>query len=116
MNCKTCNYPNYDNANFCCRCGAPLYKDTVVSSPVGKTVTAYSIPTSGIRAFQGIGNYALQRAVLEVRNRGKNHQKLKEYTTYAKVQPMENGEWFCPDCGELNNHNDRSCRGCGKYK
>lgn len=117
MNCNSCNYPNNDNANFCCRCGAELYNDTLVSESIGNTATAFSIPTAGVRAFSGVnGNYALQTAAMAVRNSVKEHETLREYTTNVKVQPMENGDWFCPDCGELNNHNDRSCRGCGKYK
>lgn len=117
MNCKNCNHKNSNEANFCYYCGAQLHRNTLVSAPVGNTVTAYSAPTSGIRYFQGIGNSILQNANIMLRNKESfNNKGYRNYSTGAKVHPLENGEWFCPDCGEKNNVYERSCRGCGKYK
>lgn len=117
MKCKHCQHKNSPQANFCYNCGAQLHRNTVVSAPVSNTVSAYSIPTSGIRYFQGIGNGYLQSAAIALRNKQNFEENgFHEYTTGARVQPLKNGDWFCPDCGEKNNHNDRSCRGCGKFK
>lgn len=118
MICKKCKHKNYNGANFCFNCGAQLHKNTLVSAPIGGTVTAYSIPTSGIRYFQGIGNGYIQSAAMMLRNKESysSKGKLKEYYTNARVHPLGSGAWFCPDCGEMNGSNDRSCRGCGKYK
>lgn len=117
MICKHCKHKNEDNSNFCYYCGAQLHKNTLVSAPIGDTVTAYSIPTSGIRYFQGIGNPLLQISSLMIRNKESlTDKKIRNYHTNAEVHPLKNGEWFCPECGEKNHPNDRSCRGCGKYK
>lgn len=32
----------------------------------------------------------------------------------ARVDPMEDGQWFCPDCGHLNRKFDLSCISCGR--
>lgn len=117
MYCRNCEQWNEDNANFCSHCGSELHKETVVSAPIVPPVTAYSIPTSGVRYFQGIGNYALQNAVQIIRDSEKPAgSAYKGCKNHAKVQPLRNGDWFCPDCGEFNSHNEFSCRGCGRYK
>lgn len=117
MICTNCKHENYNDSNFCYYCGSELRKNTLVSSPVGDTVTAYSIPTSGVRFYQGIGNAILQGASVLMRNKeSMTDTKYRNYHTNARVHPLENGDWFCPDCGEKNHSNDRSCRGCGKYK
>lgn len=120
MICKKCKNENYSRANFCFNCGAELNKNTVISTLNGNTVTASSLPTVGTRYIQSLsmGNGYLQSAAMSIRNSESytSPEPLKEYTTNARVHPLGNGDWFCPDCGEMNKHNDRSCRGCGKYK
>ncbi|MDE7390418.1 MAG: zinc ribbon domain-containing protein [Lachnospiraceae bacterium] len=117
MVCKGCKHWNYDNAKFCYYCGGELYGDTTVSVNVGNSVAAYSAPTVGVRSFMGVGNYALQTAYINRRNEGKpDNGYLAQFSTNSKVKTLGNGDWFCPDCGEPNEHNERTCRGCGRYK
>lgn len=117
MICKHCNNWNEDEAKFCCRCGSQLHRKAVVSTPVSISVTATGIPTSGVRFFQNMGNPYLQKAANIIRNSEIQQTGIyQNYTTHAKTHPLNNGDWFCPDCGELNSHNKTSCKGCGRYK
>lgn len=33
---------------------------------------------------------------------------------YVKVIPLENGDWYCPDCGEYNQPHTFHCKSCGR--
>lgn len=119
MICKNCRAWNDSRANFCSRCGGELYESTLVTSPIADRVTATSAPTSGVRAFSGIGNGYLQSAVNYFTNASEARPRSDAYHTYptgAKVSLRKNGSWICPDCGELNGHEKLFCPACGKYR
>ncbi|MBQ5565261.1 MAG: zinc ribbon domain-containing protein [Clostridia bacterium] len=117
MICKTCKSWNDDRANFCRNCGGELYKGTLVTSPITDSVTAYSIPTSGVRAFSGIGSGYLQSAAMSVRRDIEpRSDAYHSYPTGAKVYLDKSGTWICPDCGERNTHEKLYCVSCGKYR
>ncbi len=123
MVCKNCSAWNDDRANFCAKCGGELYKSTLVTSPVSKSVTATAVPTTGIRAFSGIGNAFLKSADLEapsaltgVPRSDTYHSYYNTFTTGAKARLRKDGMWICPDCGELNGHEKLYCTGCGRYR
>ena len=117
MICKKCLAWNDDRANFCRKCGGELYESTLVTSPMTDNVTAYSIPTMGVRAFSGIGSGYLQSAVQNVAESGSpQSEAYHTYYTGAQVRPDEHGQWICPDCGERNRNNTLFCAGCGRYR
>ncbi len=117
MICKKCNAWNDDRANFCVKCGGELYKGTLVTSPITNSVTAFSAPTSGIRAFSGIGNAYLQSAALKAHDTMfPRSDAYHSYPTGAKVHLGKDGTWICPDCGEKNGHEKLFCTSCGKYR
>jgi len=117
MVCKNCNAFNDGRANFCRKCGGELYHSTMVTSPVTDKVTAYSIPTMGVRAFSGMGNSYLQSAMQNAASSGYPHSDTYHtYLTGADVYMKNDGTWICPDCGEENASSKLSCRGCGRYR
>ena len=117
MICKNCNAYNDSRANFCCKCGGELYHSAMVTSPVTDKVTAYSIPTMGVRAFSGMGNGYLQSAIQNVVSSGyPNSDTYHTYPTGADVYKKNNGSWICPDCGEENDASKIFCTSCGKYR
>ena len=119
MICKRCYSRNDNDANFCSKCGGELYEGTLVTSPVTDRVTAQSVPTSGIRAFSGIGNGYLHSAAMTAFTASEAEPRSDTYHSYptrAKVHLSKNGTWICPDCGELNGHEKLWCTGCGKYR
>ena len=36
-------------------------------------------------------------------------------TVDTRVEMKEDGNWYCPDCGERNTAGHMSCKGCGRY-
>lgn len=119
MICKNCNAYNDSRANFCAQCGGELYESTLVTSPIVGSVTATNAPTSGIRAFSGIGNGYLQSAAMRVRNSIEDSPRSDTYhshPTRARAYIRKNGTWICPDCGELNGHEKLYCTSCGRYR
>ena len=119
MICKKCRAFNDDRANFCAECGAPLYQNVPVTIPVSDRVVAISAPTSGIRAFSGIGNAYMQSAAIHAVNAAGASPRSDAYHAYptgAKVHLRKNGTWICPDCGEANGHEKLWCTSCGKYR
>ncbi len=117
MICKKCKHWNEDVGRFCVYCGAPLRKETVVTDDSGEVVTAFGVPTAGIRYFAGIGNPYLQVASMELRGQLQTHSEgITEHHTAAHVKPLSGGDWYCPDCGEKNHYYERICMGCGKDK
>ena len=119
MICKKCNSWNDSRANFCAKCGGELYESTLVTSPVTDRVTATNPPTTGIRAFSGMGNGYLHSAAMNVTNASESYPRSDAYHSYptmAKVHLRKGGTWICPDCGELNGHEKLWCSGCGKYR
>lgn len=117
MICKNCNSFNDDRANFCYKCGGELYRGTMVTSPMTDSVTAFSIPTMGVRAFSGLGNGYLQSAVQNVMESGSpSSETYHTYHTGANVHMKRNGSWICPDCGEENDSSKIFCTSCGKYR
>ena len=92
MICKNCNAYNDSRANFCCKCGGELYHSTMVTSPVTDKVTAYSIPTMGVRAFSGMGNGYLQSAIQNVvSDDEKQHNSIVFYIPYATLPGLGRG-------------------------
>ena len=119
MICKNCSAWNDSSANFCSQCGGELYKSTIVTSPNAERITATNAPTSGIRAFSGIGNGYLHSAAMSAINSGSAEPRSDAYhrhPTRAKAYLRKNGTWICPDCGELNGHEKLYCTSCGKYR
>ena len=39
----------------------------------------------------------------------------KHSTVDTRVEMKENGDWYCPDCGERNGAGHMFCKGCGRY-
>ena len=119
MVCKKCSAWNDDSAKFCSKCGGELYKSTMVTSPIHGRVAPTAIPTSGVRAFSGIGNGYLQSVVnstLSTSEAAARSDTYHSYPTHARIIPRSDGTWICPDCGELNGHEKLYCTGCGRYR
>lgn len=99
MKCKKCGFENYDGTRYCQRCGqalkvkAPLFGDNV-----------NFLAGAGIKGAS-IAPLATMQA---------NNTSAKKST--VAVNPMDDGRWYCPDCGELNDKTAKACKGCGRDK
>ena len=103
MKCKKCGFENLDGTRYCQRCGqaqkvkAPLFGDNV-----------------GFIAGAGSKGTSIAPLVA-VQSSGKT-QEGNKVGARVKVNPMEDGRWYCPDCGEVNEKISKICKGCGRDK
>lgn len=106
IKCKKCSFSNIDGTNYCQRCGNYLNsekksKKRNFSFLAGNNFKEISIAPLAIMGLTGI---AKKDADLQ-----KIHKRK-----YVKVFPLENGDWYCPDCGEYNQAYQFHCKGCGR--
>lgn len=43
-------------------------------------------------------------------------KKKFQSQTPSPVDPLPDGRWYCPDCGNLNDSSERFCKNCGKVR
>lgn len=104
MKCRKCGFENYSGTRYCQRCGqaqkvkAPLFGDNL----------AY---------IAGAGDKDISIAPLLASQNNKTDNLVKSrVASKVKVNPLEDGRWYCPDCGELNEKFAKTCKGCGRDK
>ena len=56
----------------------------------------------------------LGKKVVLVEKQAEELGEVTVHRTLVKVSPMEDGRWYCPDCGELNGKSVLTCKGCGR--
>lgn len=105
--CKTCSKENYDGASYCQFCGSKLPKKPIIS--IGKRNTASSLAGTGTR-----GSSLAPLGMMSIENSAKELGEVTVVSNLIKIQPLQDGSWYCPDCGELNHSFTFSCKGCGR--
>lgn len=109
--CKKCSFENESAARFCQGCGAMLPK---------KRSAKEFLDSLDLKDIAGIGTKDLSMAPMAgrvIEDQGKEvMQPGARQANKARVVPLPDGKWFCPDCGELNKVESRSCYSCGRYK
>ena len=90
--CKKCGFENLPGTQFCQRCGSKIslkFTDKIASS------------------LAPLGAMAIEAQTEEL---GKTAAPPK----LVPVIPLENGDWYCPDCGEYNPKYSLFCKNCGR--
>ena len=91
MACKNCGYENKLGVRYCQRCGQYIEP---------KRTLAQEVKSWDFRSLAGVGRRDVNIAPLftasPVQTPAKAHQ------TPSPVEPMPDGRWYCPDCGNLN--------------
>lgn len=107
--CKYCGFQNFDGTRYCQKCGKKIIR-------------------KGLRAFfrgadfsnlAGMGARGVSIAPLgkmAVDNLSKQWGNKKNPSGCVKVVPLEDGSWYCPDCGFHNARHALYCGDCGRYK
>ncbi|MDO4454301.1 MAG: zinc ribbon domain-containing protein [Eubacteriales bacterium] len=107
MKCAKCSFENSAGTTYCQNCGAHLktkqkfFQWRDMKYLCGLTHRGVSIAPLGAMA---------------VENQGKSLEcpTSNPRKSFVKVQPRQDGTWYCPDCGELNQKYSQICKGCGR--
>lgn len=102
--CRKCKFENHDGTKFCQNCGAELsYKKSL-----------------NLKGIAGMGMKGVSAAPLAARTVEGQANQLKNQSAknkiHVKTLPLEDGSWYCPDCGEHNKASAYFCSGCGRDK
>ena len=99
--CKKCGFENLPGTQFCQRCGSKIllkFTDKIASSLAGTGQRGSSLAPLGAMAIEA-----------QAEELGKTAAPPK----LVPVIPLENGDWYCPDCGEYNPKYSLFCKNCG---
>ena len=102
--CQKCGFENYPHTKYCQKCGSSivtLTKDKFFHFFLGG-IARICNPSYTIAPLIGLQ--------LDNTNQISNSPSYKN----VPVVPLEDGSWYCPDCGEHNNKNRYICYGCGR--
>ena len=100
--CKKCGFENLPGTQFCQHCGSKMslkFTDKIASSLAGTGQRGSSLAPLGAMAIEA-----------QTEELGKTAAPPK----LVPVIPLENGDWYCPDCGEYNPKYSLFCKNCGR--
>ena len=100
--CKKCGFENLPGTQFCQRCGSKIslkFTDKIASSLAGTGQKGSSLAPLGAMAIEA-----------QTEELGKTAAPPK----LVPVIPLENGDWYCPDCGEYNPKYSLFCKNGGR--
>ena len=112
--CKACHHENQGNAHFCTECGAQLDEEEKKAASFLEHSFA-SNPNNNMQYARGFNPSALTDSLLVENTMTDDGAGAKHSVADTKVEMKENGDWYCPDCGERNGAGHMSCKGCGRY-
>lgn len=105
MTCKNCGYENKPGVRYCQRCGQYIES---------KRTLAQEVKSWDFRSLAGVGRRDVNIAPLFTSP--ENKSQMKKSQTPSPVDPLPDGRWYCPDCGNLNDSSERFCKSCGKVR
>ena len=105
MICKNCGYKNKPGDHYCQRGGQYI-------KPKG--TLAQGIKTWDFRGLAGVGRRDVNVAPLFTAQ--KQVTQANNQPSPSLVDPLPDGQWYCPDCGTLNTSSERFCKNCGKVR
>lgn len=112
--CKACYHENQENAHFCTECGAQLEEE----ERGGGSFLTHSFaanPNNNMQYARGFNPSALMDSTLLENTMADAGDLMEHKTVDTRVEMKENGDWYCPDCGEKNGSGHMNCKGCGRY-
>lgn len=115
--CENCHHWNEKSASFCMGCGAALkskepLKQRWIDHPLAQGLPPD--PNANMQLSRGFNPAAVVNA--QMTERGTVSPSEQDgVRVHAKVERKEQGDWYCPDCGEWNANGRVCCRGCGRF-
>lgn len=107
VECKRCGGFNLPDTKYCQKCGQHLEnrkKKGFLKSASWKNVAGMG--------SKGISIAPLFLTLMENKDVFTESRMKKKRTSI--VIPLENGSWYCPDCGHHNRKYSFTCTDCGK--
>lgn len=101
--CGKCKNTNDSNSNYCQYCGAKL--------SIGIKRFFKSFNANGLAGAGNKGVSIAPLGAMAVENSKTANHKAK---SPVKIIYLDNKNWYCPDCGELNKNGALICSGCGR--
>ena len=113
--CKACHHENQENARFCTECGAQLDEE---EEKVGSFLEHSFVtnPNNNMQVARGFNPSALIDSEPVEQTMTEDGIGMEVRTVDTRVEKKENGDWYCPDCGERNGTGHMTCKGCGRYQ
>lgn len=103
--CKKCEFENLEGTKYCQKCGSKLKESAKL----------FDFKNTKFLAGAGAkGSSIAPLAMMSVTNGTSDLGPVTSVKNVVKVLPLEDGRWYCPDCGELNPPHTFSCKGCGR--
>lgn len=107
--CGKCSFENLEHTAYCQRCGTKLRQ----KKTLGRLLKSLDLKDIAGAGAKGVSAAPMAGRVIE--------DQAKEVSVpggmpakKAKVLPLDDGSWFCPDCGEHNRTGTAFCKGCGR--
>lgn len=104
--CKNCGVENLDGTRFCQGCGRPLIP------------ARHLFKNGNFKFLAGAGTKGSSIAPLVALSTERQAKELggvlPRRKHMVKVVPLQNGSWYCPDCGQLNLPHALFCNSCGR--
>lgn len=102
---KKCNYNNIFGTKYCQRCGSFLKESS----------TIFQWKNTGLLSGTGHkGSSLAPLGAMAISNQSHDLGPVTETKNLVKVQPLDSGHWYCPECGEYNLPHTYLCKGCGR--
>lgn len=110
IKCEKCNFENLEHTAYCQRCGNKLRQKKTLGRLL-KSLDLKDIAGAGAKGVSAapMAGRVIEDQAKEISASGGTRGKGK-----AKVLPLSDGTWFCPDCGEHNRAGVAVCKGCGR--
>ena len=107
--CKNCNYKNKEYNKYCQQCGNHLQGDKFSFQKLVSSFDFGNVAGAGMKGT----------SIAPLTSLGQKERKLagKPNQEVIKRLILEDGKWFCPQCGQKNIQYDFQCTNCGSvYK
>lgn len=105
MKCAKCNSDNLAGTKYCQKCGGKVKEASLFTSWK---------ETKFLAGMGAKGSSLAPLGAMAVEEQSKELGSVTTHKTLVKVLPLDDGRWYCPDCGELNDKRILSCKGCGR--
>ncbi len=107
--CKHCGFQNLDGTRYCQKCGKKIVRKGFRAFFRGADFGSLAGAGAKGVSIAPLGKMAIDRSPKQWKD-GRNS------SGHVKAVPLEDGSWYCPDCGFHNARNTLFCGNCSRYK
>lgn len=112
IKCEKCGFHNLEHTAYFQRCGARLRQKRTL----GRLLKSLDLKDIAGAGTKGVSAAPMAGRVIEDQAKAVFVSGGARAKKKAKVLPLDDGSWFCPDCGEHNRIGAAVCKGCGRNK